>query len=107
VNRISYQHKEVIKKLLAKMIDQEKAEIIIPAKKSETGFWFGGGKLAADHQGTIWLSGRYRNSGDSRTVWKPGFVALNVRFSGPMMGASNLKKFKVGRKRISIWMDWM
>ena len=61
-----------IKKLLAVLIDQNKAEIIIPAEQLEPGFWFGGGKLAMDSNGSIWLSGRYRNAGDSRTGLEAG-----------------------------------
>lgn len=49
------------------LVDQEKARIIVPAARREAGFWFGGGKLTADESGSLYLSGRYRNSGDSRT----------------------------------------
>lgn len=49
------------------LINQKKAEVLIPPKKPEEGFWFGGGNLAADSSGRIYLTGRYRNKGDSRT----------------------------------------
>jgi hypothetical protein len=62
----------VIKQLLLALINQEKAEIIVTPEKPESGFWFGGGKLAMDLDGTIWLSGRYRNAGDSRTGLEAG-----------------------------------
>ena len=49
------------------LVNQEKARIIVPARRQEAGFWFGGGKLIAGGEGVLYLSGRYRNSGDSRT----------------------------------------
>ncbi len=63
---------DAIKRLLKQLIHQEKAEIIIPAEKPALGFWFGGGKLARDQSGTIWLSGRNRNAGNSRTGLEAG-----------------------------------
>jgi hypothetical protein len=72
MNAFSEHQSKVLKKLLSKLINQQEAEIIIPAEKPEPGFWFGGGKLAKDQNGTIWLSGRYRNAGDSRTGLEAG-----------------------------------
>ncbi len=53
--------------LLAALIDQQRAGVIVPPYAAASGYWFGGGKLAQDADGTLWLSGRYRNIGDSRT----------------------------------------
>ena len=64
--------RKLLKRLLRELLNQHKAEILIPAEKPESGFWFGGGKLAMDQNGTIWLSGRYRNAGDSRTGLEAG-----------------------------------
>jgi hypothetical protein len=55
-----------VRALLAALIDQEGARVIVPPRQAAPGFWFGGGKLAQDETGTVWLSGRYRVSGDSR-----------------------------------------
>ena len=49
------------------LVNQEKAEVIVPPKKNEEGFWFGGGNLTEDSAGRIYLVGRFRNKGDSRT----------------------------------------
>ncbi len=49
------------------MIDQSKARVIVPARKPQSGYWFGGGNLTIDRQGRLVLVGRYRNEGDSRT----------------------------------------
>jgi hypothetical protein len=40
--------------------------------RPEAEYWFGGGKLAIDQNNVIWLSGRYRNAGDSRTGLEAG-----------------------------------
>ncbi len=49
------------------LIDQERARILIPALKQESGYWFGGGNMVKDSKGNFYVSGRYRNAGDSRT----------------------------------------
>jgi len=49
------------------LINQEKAQVIIEPLQGKSGFWFGGGNLVADPDGNLFLVGRYRNYGDSRT----------------------------------------
>jgi len=70
-NLTSHQ-REALHKLLSALIDQRNAQVAIPAQRKERGFWFGGGKLAEGQDGVIWLSGRYRNAGDSRTGLEAG-----------------------------------
>jgi hypothetical protein len=70
--KLTHPQRKAVLHLLEKLIHQENAEIIIPAKQAEPGYWFGGGKLAIDAKGIIWLSGRYRNAGDSRTGLEAG-----------------------------------
>jgi len=53
--------------LLRALIDQSQATVIVPPYAAESGYWFGGGNLVQDERGTVRLSGRYRNVGDSRT----------------------------------------
>lgn len=60
------QEKALLRLLLA-LLDQEKATVIVPAQQASYGFWFGGGNLIETADDTIWLCGRYRNFGDSRT----------------------------------------
>jgi len=48
------------------LIDQQAARIIVEPYRNAPGFWFGGGNLVADGD-RIWLVGRFRNYGDSRT----------------------------------------
>lgn len=61
-----------LKKMLTALLNQEQASVIVPAKQSATGFWFGGGNLIETPDGSIWISGRYRNFGDSRTGLSSG-----------------------------------
>jgi len=58
---------ERLKKLALTLIDQNAARVLVSPMRNESGFWFGGGNLAADGPNRIWLVGRYRNFGDSRT----------------------------------------
>ena len=62
--------------LLHALIDQSQAGVIVPPYAAESGYWFGGGNLVQDDQGTLWLSGRYRNVGDSRTGLAAGARGL-------------------------------
>jgi len=49
------------------LIDQEQARVIVPPLKPSSGFWFGGGNLTESPNGNLYLTGRYRTYGDSRT----------------------------------------
>ncbi len=49
------------------LIDQEKARVIVAPEKAERGYWFGGGNMAAGPDGALYLCGRFRSAGDSRT----------------------------------------
>ena len=62
----TYHQETALKRLLARLIDQERAQVLVSPYQASAGFWFGGASLASDEAGTIWLSGRYRNYGDSR-----------------------------------------
>lgn len=65
-------HRAKLRDLLSALIDQEAARVIIPPYQNAPGFWFGGGNLVKDRQGTLWLIGRYRNRGDSTTGLEAG-----------------------------------
>ncbi len=53
--------------LLRRLINQHEARILVAPNRDATGFWFGGGNMVRDADGRLWLCGRYRNYGDSRT----------------------------------------
>ena len=59
--------RERILALLNALIDQRRARVLVPPYRDAPGFWFGGGNMVRDTAGAIWLCGRYRNVGDSRT----------------------------------------
>lgn len=57
---------ELLSAFLRALVDQERARIIVPPMEAGEGFWFGGGNLVQDGD-VLWITGRYRNRGDSRT----------------------------------------
>lgn len=58
---------EKLKKFALALVNEDKAEIVIPTYDDSIGFWFGGGNMVEAKDGTLYISGRYRNFGDSRT----------------------------------------
>ena len=60
-------HIDQLRELGLRLIDQHKAQILIPAQAKESGYWFGGGNIIQEEEGRILVCGRYRNAGDSRT----------------------------------------
>lgn len=60
------------------LVDQSHARVIVPPQRAAPGFWFGGGNLVADADGTLYLVGRYRNQGDSRTGLAAGERGLEL-----------------------------
>lgn len=59
--------KEKLTALASALIDQERARILVEPLQRETGYWFGGGNVIRDRDGSVLLCGRYRVYGDSRT----------------------------------------
>lgn len=59
--------KQKLVTLASELVDQEKARILVEPQARETGYWFGGGNVVRDRDGSILVAGRYRNYGDSRT----------------------------------------
>lgn len=49
------------------LVNQEQAKVIVPPQQNSTGFWFGGGNMIESIDGDLYVVGRYRNFGDSRT----------------------------------------
>lgn len=54
------------------LIDQSRAAVLVEPRARESGFWFGGGNICRAADGALWLVGRYRNGGDSRTGIEAG-----------------------------------
>ena len=53
--------------LASALVDQGSARILVEPQDRSTGYWFGGGNVVQDRDGSILIAGRYRNYGDSRT----------------------------------------
>lgn len=60
------------------LIDQESAKVIVAPQEPASGFWFGGGNLCQGPNGEIYVCGRYRNAGDSRTGVAAGTRGLEL-----------------------------
>ena len=75
---LSVQQYESLLRLLTRLIDQMNARVLVEPQAAKTGFWFGGGNLVQDDDGVIWLCGRYRNFGDSRTGLEAGERGLEI-----------------------------
>ena len=55
-------------RLGTRLIDQKRGRRIVEPTKDRAGFWFGGGNSVRDpSDGSLYLIGRYRDAGDSRT----------------------------------------
>ena len=74
------------------LIDQEKAKVIIPANDQKKGYWFGGGNMITDDSGNLWLVGRYRDHGDSRTGVGAGLRGLELSLFKSEDHASSFRK---------------
>ncbi len=82
-----------------KLVNQEDAKIIVPAQDASTGFWFGGGKMICDEKGDLYVSGRYRNFGDSRTGTGAGVRGLELAIFKSSDKGKNFEKVKSFSKK--------
>jgi hypothetical protein len=58
---------EKLTALASALIDQEAARVLVEPLERSTGYWFGGGNIIRDRDGSVLSCGRYRVYGDSRT----------------------------------------
>ena len=56
-----------LRQLAHTLIDPTKAEVAIPPESPRKGYWFGGGNTVLGPDGKLYLCGRFRSAGDSRT----------------------------------------
>ncbi|MHC4878057.1 MAG: sialidase family protein [Planctomycetota bacterium] len=75
---LSPQLEERLTRLATALVDQERARVIVPPQQASTGFWFGGGNMVEAADGTLFVTGRYRNFGDSRTGLGSGERGLEL-----------------------------
>lgn len=50
-----------------RLVDPGAARVAVAPSRQSKGYWFGGGNMALGPDGRLYLSGRFRNAGDSRT----------------------------------------
>jgi hypothetical protein len=80
--------KEKLTTLASELVNQEKARILVEPQARETGYWFGGGNVIRDRDGSVLICGRYRNYGDSRTGVGAGERGLELAvFRAPSVHA--------------------
>jgi hypothetical protein len=69
---------ERLVRLAHALVDQDRAEVIVAPNQPASGFWFGGGNASVGSDGAIYVIGRYRNAGDSRTGLSLGERGLEL-----------------------------
>jgi len=60
------------------LVNQTSARVIVEPQDRSSGFWFGGGNMVQDSDGSLYVVGRYRNAGDSRTGVAAGTRGLEL-----------------------------
>ncbi len=70
------QFEERLVRLTQKLIDQRSARVLIEPNERRPGYWFGGGNAIIGEDGALYVCGRYRNEGDSRTGTAAGTRGL-------------------------------
>ena len=90
----SQKQQQALSRLAHALIDQKQARVLIPPNKPQDGFWFGGGDLAQDTHGVLWLVGRYRNFGDSRTGLHAGERGLECALFRSDDGGTSFTKVR-------------
>jgi hypothetical protein len=94
--------REKLEQLAKALINQESARILIQPNKRETGYWFGGGNLVVGPDGTWYLTGRYRNYGDSRTGLIQGLRGVELAvFASEDLGNSFKKVLSFSKQDLS------
>ena len=89
--------------LAEKLIDQNKARIVITPKQSNEGFWFGGGNMIESRHGELYLVGRFRNKGDSRTGVKAGERGMELAiFRSGDLGESFTHLFSFTKRDLNL-----
>lgn len=74
------------------LIDQESARVIVEPQQRASGFWFGGGNMIQAEDGALYVVGRYRNAGDSRTGIAAGTRGLELAIFRSTDGGQSFQK---------------
>lgn len=88
--------------LASELINQKAARILVEPQHRGTGFWFGGGNVIQDRDGSILICGRYRNYGDSRTGVGAGERGLELAvFRAPSVDGEFEKVLSFSKAELS------
>ncbi|NLF16829.1 MAG: exo-alpha-sialidase [Lentisphaerae bacterium] len=85
-------HRAALKRFLLALVDQSRARVLVEPNRRSAGFWFGGGNVVRDRDGVLWLCGRYRNVGDSRTGLAAGERGLECAVFASRDGGQSFQK---------------
>ncbi len=66
-DRLAPELEERLLKFARSLVDDDAAVVLVEPTRNEPGFWFGSGGVARGADGAYYISGRYRDRGDSRT----------------------------------------
>ncbi|NJL92488.1 MAG: hypothetical protein HC915_01580 [Anaerolineae bacterium] len=89
---LSDQQYSALHRLLHALIDQAAARVLVAPQADADGFWFGGGNMVQAEDGSLWLCGRYRNHGDSRTGLEVGTRGLECALFRSIDGGASFQK---------------
>ncbi len=78
MNTLSQDAREKLSAFAKTLVDQDAAKPIVFPRENREGFWFGAGNLSIGPDGAMYLIGRYRNFGDSRTGLDAGTRGLEL-----------------------------
>ncbi len=98
----------ILTRFAAALVDQDQARVLVEPQQRGEGFWFGGGDVVRDVDGSYWLCGRYRNHGDSRTGTGAGERGLELALFragsplGPWEKACSWSKAELARDGIEV-----
>lgn len=84
--------KDKLARFAQALIDQRNAKPVVFPYKDAPGYWFGGGNLVENAEGTLYLVGRYRNGGDSRTGLSQGERGLELAIFRSVDGGESFLK---------------
>lgn len=85
------------------LVDQKAAKVVVEPQRPSSGHWFGGGNMVQDSQGTLWLVGRYRNQGDSRTGLGKGERGLELAiFQSTDQGSTFSKVISLSKSELNV-----
>jgi hypothetical protein len=76
MNKLDTDVKHKLTDLAVKLVDQQEAAVKVEPMDRSTGFWYGGGDMIQEKDGSLLVCGRFRNFGDSRTGVEAGTRGL-------------------------------